>query len=225
MIISKRILIFGPFLAGVFLLASCGTAAPATPTIDANAIITQVAQTVEAGLALTQAALPSSTPTNTPPPTPTSTATHAVTPTTFTVNIATSQPILPGTVGPDEYHFVQDVTVSDGTVVGPGDVLDKTWEIKNIGTSFWNTSYRLFYCSGLSNDLVPKVFPKLFYNIPAEVDPAESLKLTFTFVAPTAVGHYKIFFQLLTDKGNQVVDDSEAHYGCGLWADFTVAKP
>jgi hypothetical protein len=40
-------------------------------------------------------------------------------------------------------RFVQDLTVPDGTVVAPGETIDKRWEVLNSGTCDWGPGYRL----------------------------------------------------------------------------------
>jgi hypothetical protein len=214
-------LFFELFLIGVVTLTSCGVVTPPTPTIDTNAIITQVGLTVEAGLAMTEAAKPSITPTNTPKPSPTNTVTPMISPTPFTINTPTYQVPLPGsTSSPDKLKYIADITLPDGTEVGAGDILDKTWEIQNIGTSYWNTKYRLYYCAGLPVALVKNTLPKLFVNLSGEVDPSEKVQITVSIVAPQTSGFYRIYFQLLNESGNKVID--EQGNGCGLWADFKV---
>jgi hypothetical protein len=221
---NQKYLFIGIVLAGTILLASCGSAAPQTPTIDPNAIITQVAQTVEAGLSMTQAAIPSATPTNTPQPTPTNTATPLVTNTPFTINTPTYQALLPGSkTSGDQLKFIQDITIPDGTIFKSGDVNDKTWEIQNIGTTTWNKNYRFYYCAGLPVDLVNKVLPKLYVNLDGDIAPSAKTQISVSIIAPDIEGHYKIYFQLLNASGIKVPDD--AGNGCSLWVDFTVKNP
>jgi hypothetical protein len=140
MLSLNRFIPISLILLAAVVLAACGPSTPPTPTLDANAVITQVAQTVEAGLAQTQAALPSLTPTNTVQPTATATITPAITSTPFTINTPTFSAPLPGTTGgPDKLKFVEDVTIPDGTVFKAGEGFDKTWKIENIGTYYIGT--------------------------------------------------------------------------------------
>ena len=37
----------------------------------------------------------------------------------------------------DWISFVADVTVPDGLPVAPGQILEKTWRLQNIGTCWW----------------------------------------------------------------------------------------
>ncbi len=213
------------FICSGLLLSACGASANATPTVDPNTVITEVAKTVQAGFVLTQAALPTATPTQTVMPTLTPTSTLNVTPTTFVVNISTSLPQLPGNVNsPDKLHFSWDVTVPDGTTFKPSQSFTKTWWIANFGTTTWTKNYRFSYCSGLPTNIVDKVIPKLIFNIPEEVVPwsvhQKYLEISVDMYAPEVNGHYKIYFQMLTDKGKQIPDE----FGnvCGIWVDFYV---
>jgi Ig-like domain from next to BRCA1 gene len=222
MLRSKRIIPISLILLAAVVLAACGPSTPPTPTIDANAVITQVAQTVEAGLAQTQAAIPSPTSTNTPQPTAIATLTPVVTSTPFTINTPTFSAPLPGTTsGPDKLKFVADVTVPDGTIFKPGEGFDKTWKIQNIGTSTWNKNYRFYYCAGIPNDLVKKVIPKVYINLDGDIAPQSNLEITMSLISPDANGHYRIYFQLLNASGLKVPDDQGN--GCSLWVDFTVS--
>jgi hypothetical protein len=222
---TKYLLISTLIIVGM-LLTSCGAAASATPTIDPNTVITEVARTVQAGFQLTQAALPTATTTMTALPTSTQTPTLNVTSTPFIVNISTTLPQLPGSVNsPDRLHFSWDVTVPDGTTFKPSENFTKTWWIANIGTTTWTTSYKFAYCAGLPVNVVDKLIPKMIFNIPEEVvpwssQPAKFLEISVDMFAPEANGHYKVYFQLLTDKGKQIPDD----FGnpCGIWVDFYV---
>jgi hypothetical protein len=43
----------------------------------------------------------------------------------------------------NDARFVEDLTVPDGTVVEPGEELDKRWSVLNAGTCDWTDGYRL----------------------------------------------------------------------------------
>jgi hypothetical protein len=219
--IWKKKRFFGFFIVGTVLLASCSPALPVTPTEDTNLILTQVAQTVAVGFTQTEASKPRATPTNTLQPTYTRTATLMISPTPFTINTPTFQIPLPGAkLGPDILKYIGDITVPDGTVVGSGDILDKIWEIQNVGTSTWNENYRFYYCAGLPLEMVKDALPKLFVKLPGPVKPSEKIQISFSIITPQANAHYRIYFQLLDEKGNKIPD--EQGNGCSLWADFTV---
>ncbi len=224
--LKTHYLIISTFIIIGLLLAACGAAPNATPTVDPNTVITEVAKTVQAGFQLTQAALPTATATQTVNPTTTPTSTLSVTSTPFIVNISTTLPQIPGSVNsPDRLHFSWDVTVPDGTTFKPSESFTKTWWISNIGTTTWTTSYKFAYCAGLPVSSVDKLIPKMISNIPEEmvpwsVQPENYLEISVDMFAPDTNGHYKVYFQMLNDKGKQIPDD----FGnpCGIWVDFYV---
>jgi hypothetical protein len=39
--------------------------------------------------------------------------------------------------------FLEDLTIPDGTIVLPGDALDKRWSVRNSGSCDWGPEYRL----------------------------------------------------------------------------------
>jgi hypothetical protein len=66
-------------------------------------------------------------------------------------NAQTSEPATPGApasplptaVCTNEAVYLEDLTIPDGTVVSPGQRLDKRWAVRNTGTCNWNAAYRL----------------------------------------------------------------------------------
>ena len=63
---------------------------------------------------------------------------------------ATAAPPLPSprvptvtTACQNDARFVADLTVPDGTIVSPGEVIDKRWSVLNAGTCNWVEGYRL----------------------------------------------------------------------------------
>jgi hypothetical protein len=43
----------------------------------------------------------------------------------------------------NDARFLEDLTVPDGTVVAPGEAIDKRWSVRNAGTCDWGPGYRL----------------------------------------------------------------------------------
>jgi hypothetical protein len=54
----------------------------------------------------------------------------------------------PVPVGTSEARYVDDVTITDGTVMKPGQAFRKTWRIRNSGQTEWGTGYTLAFFSG-----------------------------------------------------------------------------
>jgi hypothetical protein len=45
-------------------------------------------------------------------------------------------------------EYIADVSIPDGTLLNPGSVFEKEWQVKNSGTCNWNNSYTLRLVSG-----------------------------------------------------------------------------
>ena len=180
-------------VCGLLLSACAGQATPEAPTLDANAIYTQAASTVAAGLALTQQALPTSTVTPIPPATSTPTALNAqvTQPGPDTTAAATQaaggnvtltpQPSLtpmgaiataaPATSG-DKMEWITN-TPPDKTAVKKGDFVDVYFTIKNTGTTTWTGDYTIRFFAGDS------LGTRQVINFPVtEVKPGDTVKLS-----------------------------------------------
>lgn len=185
-------------LPGLILLAACSPAAPKTPTPDANAIITQAAQTVAVQLTQNAALTPTVAPTNPPLPTETSPASAATVEQPTAPAAATNAPApttAPVTSTQDGASFVADVTIPDDTGAAPGQQFVKTWRIKNTGKTDWTANYSLVPVDGErmgSPDSIP---------MPNQVRPGETVDISVTLTAPTKVGTYKSFFRLRNASG------------------------
>jgi hypothetical protein len=95
----------------------------------------------------------------------------------------------------DWVQFVADVTIPDGLPVDPGIALKKTWRLKNIGTCWWNKSYKLVFVGGEPMGGVTAV------NLPKDVAPGQTIDLTIGLTAPTAPGTYIGYWQLQNPSG------------------------
>jgi hypothetical protein len=184
-------------LGTTLLLMSCNMPANKTATPDAKAVITEAAVTVAAQLTLSAKLTPSPTPTllivakDTPlPPAPTiENATPLPAPTT-TVK-ATSGSSSSG----DLASFVADVTVPDGTSALPGAVFEKTWRIKNTGTTTWSPAYTLVWVEG------DKMGSPESVAIPGNVRPGETIDISVKLTAPSKAGTYQTYFRLRNESG------------------------
>ncbi|HTP00158.1 MAG TPA: NBR1-Ig-like domain-containing protein [Anaerolineales bacterium] len=99
------------------------------------------------------------------------------------------------TVRCDWAQFVTDVTIPDGTRIGPGLPFTKTWRLKNIGTCTWTTSYGLVFSSGAQMG-GPSVV-----GLPTNVPPGQTVDLTVNLTAPGTVGHYIGYWKLSNASG------------------------
>ena len=135
---------------------------------------------------------------------------------------AVSSTTEPLETGPLSMIFVTDVTIPDGTVAQPGELLLKIWRVENTGETTWQTErppFRLTFNAGdqLSG---PSVAQALFY--PAGVDltletsfqswsgwrtrvePGEQVDLPLLVRAPEAEGHYRGYWMLLDGEGGEL---------------------
>ncbi len=96
----------------------------------------------------------------------------------------------------DWAQFISDVTVPDGTTFAPGTSFSKTWQIKNIGSCTWTTSYSLVFVSGNQMGGPSSI------NLPNNVAPGQTVNLQVTgLTAPNAAGHYIGYWQLKNAAG------------------------
>jgi hypothetical protein len=199
------------FVLSGLLLTACGSGTPPTPTTDPNLIITQVAQTIEANLALTASAQPTQTYTPEPTQTPAVTATPAITALPAgTQGIPTiSFPTVPGGgtgISPDAMAFSADVTIPDNTQISPSTEFTKTWRMKNTGTTTWNSNYQLVYWDGVPITEIEKVLPVKQVKLTGEVKPGAEGEVSVKMVAPSKNGTYKIWWRLLNPQGSAFGD-------------------
>ncbi|WP_322510110.1 NBR1-Ig-like domain-containing protein [Anaerolinea sp.] len=199
-------------LLATMSLVACQQATPAAPTLDANAVYTQAAQTVAAGIAQTEAAKPSPTPL--PPtftPTPTMIQPTATPELTGTPAAGTPQPSPTGAVGltplptntlaappaqttGDKAEWVSQ-SPADGTQIKKGEKFLVKYVLKNTGTTTWTTKYTFRYYAGdkmgSPNDL----------NLTKEVKPKDTVEIVFELTAPDKTGKTNTIWVLTNDQG------------------------
>jgi hypothetical protein len=161
--------------------------------MDPNAVFTAAAST--AGAIMTEMAqvTPSPAPvTETATLTPEA-ATATLEPTTGVISATATTAATGGaTVAPgaDNSEYVRDVSVPDGTDYAPNATFEKTWEIKNNGSTTWTTDYELVWVDGNQMD-GPASVP-----VPQEVAPNASVELSVDLVAPETPGQYTGYWRL-----------------------------
>jgi hypothetical protein len=178
-------------------------ATPVVPTVDAGAVGTFIAQTVNAAGTQTAAAMPSSTPSpsvtptqNTDTPSPTITATFIFVLPTLTPIILpslTSAPSLGGS-GTSSDNFACQVTrVSppNGSGFDPRDDFDVFWTVRNIGQRNWDrTDIDYIYLSGA------KIHKVSGYDLPENVRVGNSVELGVDVQAPKDPGTYSTIWTM-----------------------------
>ena len=138
------------------------------------------------------------------------------------------------------FKWIADVTVPDGTVMKPGEIFLKVWQIENTGTCPWNLDYELAYDHGEQFD-GPEQTRAQFYSPDAEltsnlgdagwlefvteVKPGEKVNLPLFLRAPEKAGEYKSVWRLSGPDGigidflwvDIVVEGSETTH-TGVWS-------
>lgn len=99
----------------------------------------------------------------------------------------------------NQLRFVNDLSIPDGTIVSPGDQLDKRWQVENTGTCDWNQEYSLRLVAGEALD-APRV-QKLY---PARRGSRVTIQIAFT--APTSPGHHSTTWQAFDPSGQRFGD-------------------
>ena len=90
--------------------------------------------------------------------------------------------------------FLDDLTIPDGSVVAPGEQLDKRWQVENSGTCNWDSTYGLQLIAG--PDLGAPQEQALF---PARSGSEAMIRMLFT--APTEPGAYRSAWQAHDQQG------------------------
>ena len=162
-------------MIGVVLLTACaGSQSDLTPTVEPNALKTQIIGTFSAELTQTALAAPS----NTPFPTLTASATFQP----FATSAGT-QPVLggatvPATVSCYQMRFVSDVTIPDNTPMTPGQTFTKTWKVRNTGSCAWDAGFKFAFTGG-------EAMSGATYTLPSAVAANTETTISVAMVAPT----------------------------------------
>ena len=99
----------------------------------------------------------------------------------------------------DGLAFLNDLTIPDGTIVKPGESVDKQWQVQNNGSCNWDSRYRLKFVGGL--DLGATTEQALY---PARAGTQAVIRVIFT--APNEPGIYNTAWQALNPEGEPFGD-------------------
>ena len=156
-------------LLGIFaiLLGACGSATPTPDPVIATAVaLTVAAQNVQQNTP-TSTAIPTATvPANITFPTPTQLLFPTPTKSVSNTNTACARA-----------DFVSE-TIPDGTIMKPGNVFTKTWQIKNSSSCTWDTTYKIIFWDG---DVLGGAY---YYNLPQAVAPEGIIDISLVLTAP-----------------------------------------
>lgn len=96
-------------------------------------------------------------------------------------------------------RYLEDLSLPDGTLVEPGQPLDKRWRVENSGACNWDESYRLVLVSGADLGVTS---PLALY--PARAGAQAELQIVFT--APQQPGRYRSEWQAHDPDGQPFGD-------------------
>lgn len=99
----------------------------------------------------------------------------------------------------DNLHFLDDITIPDGSRVQPGEEIDKRWLVENNGSCNWDVRYRLKLIAG---DSLGAQAEQALY-------PARSgaqITMRILFIAPLVPGAYRSAWQAFSPQGEPFGD-------------------
>lgn len=99
----------------------------------------------------------------------------------------------------DGLTFINDLTIPDGSVIQPGAIVDKRWEVQNSGSCNWDETYSFRLVAG--EELGAGTQRAL---IPARAGANVSLRVVFT--APVEAGNYRTAWQAFSPSGEAFGD-------------------
>jgi hypothetical protein len=95
----------------------------------------------------------------------------------------------------DWVMFIKDVTIPDGTRLGPGEVFTKTWRLQNRGTCTWTSDYMLVFTGGDQMGATTAV------RLPGRVAPGQTVDVSVTLTAPNSLGRQVGYWMLRNPSG------------------------
>jgi hypothetical protein len=109
--------------------------------------------------------------------------------------------------------FVADVTLADGSVVRPGELIKKTWRIRNSGEHQWPKGVRIAHVGG-------DAFGGPLEGVEVPLARAgEAVNVTVPLTMPTQPGRYTSYWRMLTPH------PSNSKFGHRFWVTVNVVAP
>ena len=100
-------------------------------------------------------------------------------------------------------EMVDDITIPEGTVIGPGTRFTKIWKVKNIGTCSWTRDYNVVFADG-------KRMEGATFRIPSKIKPGESFNISIDMLSPDNEGTYTGEWLFKTPEGTRFGTGSSA---------------
>jgi hypothetical protein len=117
----------------------------------------------------------------------------------------------------DASEWGREVSVPDGTLVQPGEVFNKSWELRNAGTVPWHGRF-LSRLGASEGDDVPQSPARV--PIP-DTEPGESVTISVPVRAPESPGEYQVHWKMTDQHGRQYFPSDEMYWG-GIWLRIVV---
>lgn len=120
------------------------------------------------------------------------------------VHVWAQGPIIAG----DKSRFIRDVTYEDGASLGPGQEIDKEWEIQNIGTVRWTKRWLRATKSSAGAADLKAIKP---VKVP-DTAPGQHCHIRARLVAPRKLGMYRVDFKMTDAKGKILLPNQQPLY-------------
>ena len=163
---------------------------------------TMMSRTVSALQATVSAPRPTVYPTQPPPP-----------PAYYYPATVTAIAPPPPSVPCNQFSFVRDLSIPDGSYMKPNERFTKIWQVQNTGSCTWNPGYYLALFKGtqMGADRV---------NVDRSVPPGGVIDLSIKLTAPPSEGSYRGHFTMYTPTGIRFMTSSGSQDG--IWVDIQV---
>lgn len=110
----------------------------------------------------------------------------------------------------DGLTYLEDLSIPDGTLVGPGESLDKRWLVQNSGSCNWDAGYALQLVAGPALEV-----PEIQDLYPARSGSTATIRIIFT--APSEPNTYRSAWQAYNPQGEI--------FGDPIFIEVTVVNP
>jgi len=111
----------------------------------------------------------------------------------------------------DGADFSRDLSIPDCTVVAPGAVFIKTWEVRNTGTTTWDSRYHWHFEAGAA------LGPMRAVAAPSIVAPGATVRFSVRMTAPSRPRAYLGYWQMTGPAGDV--------FGAQAWVSIRVGAP
>jgi len=108
-------------------------------------------------------------------------------------------------------HYVEDVTIPDGTILEAGAPFTKVWKMKNAGSEAWPAGCKLVHLGGDALGASASV------NVEFGIAAGTEVNIAVQMTAPAQVGRFSSYWRLEDAEGNR--------FGQRIWVDIYVAAP